>query len=115
MNNQIIGLFEFENYFQNLNASSKLHLCIKFIGPLIQLHCSNKKDRFRNGISAKGRPALTECENGQYQIFITGDIVWAKLKGWPVWPSKVTLEQFMVKYGYQKKKPQTLFLILREF
>lgn len=29
--------------------------------------------------------------NGDYRIFIVGDLVWAKLKGWPAWPAKVNI------------------------
>lgn len=27
--------------------------------------------------------------NGDYRVFVVGDLVWAKLKGWPAWPAKV--------------------------
>lgn len=29
-------------------------------------------------------------EFGDFRIFIVGDLVWAKLRGWPAWPAKVS-------------------------
>lgn len=31
------------------------------------------------------------AEFGDYRIFVVGDLVWAKLKGWPAWPAQVSL------------------------
>lgn len=29
---------------------------------------------------------------GEYRVFVVGDLVWAKLKGWPAWPAKVSFK-----------------------
>lgn len=30
-------------------------------------------------------------EFSDYRVFIVGDLVWAKLRGWPAWPAKVSI------------------------
>lgn len=30
-------------------------------------------------------------QSSDYRVFITGDLVWAKLRGWPAWPAKVSI------------------------
>lgn len=30
-----------------------------------------------------------EIYDGDFEVFLVGDIIWAKLKGHPVWPAKV--------------------------
>lgn len=32
---------------------------------------------------------MVKCTNEDYRVFVVGDLVWAKLRGWPAWPAKV--------------------------
>lgn len=40
--------------------------------------------------SEKRNNAIVEYGEFDDDVFVTKDLVWAKLKGWPVWPAKVS-------------------------
>lgn len=41
--------------------------------------------------SDKNEPKNKLAENDNYDVFAVGDIVWAKVKGWSIWPANVIL------------------------
>lgn len=52
----------------------------------------------------KGRECKEIVEVNDYRVFIVGDIVWVRLKGWATWPGKASV--FTIVNVLQKKKTQ---------
>lgn len=55
-------------------------------------HHAGKKSSSRSSNQNEAKNGIKNnqlAEIGDYRVFVVGDLVWAKLKGWPAWPAKV--------------------------
>lgn len=68
-----------------LQTRSKKNDCISTFVPTVN---KAKKKSPSEEESKKKESKKQLVEFGDYRVFVVGDIVWTKLKGWQSWPSK---------------------------